>query len=691
MGNCDHHDRFEGYLKKWTNYVKQYQRRWFVYENGYLTYYRHRSEVGEVVRAQVHLLGCSLNQTGNYGFTINKNHELLFSLRAESRADYDNWLTVIGKAIIRCNELASSPNQTPYPAAPASPPVYTYASSSEFLDQVAVVQENVVQLHISADLLQRSVSRVLNQASLNDCDNLSMYESLSSFRDLNDKTLNSLLELVRRAQLLSDCAANYQATLPVTMSHPIFTDPDLSGKRGSGSEDNRSNSSHESFFDVLSEDESLQPSESNPRPVARAKSSVDVHESVVVPGKQYRTSIPDRPAIKINLWSILSSMMDKDLSRMALPVNFNEPISMLQRISESLEYSHLLDKATLCEDPLIQMTYIVAFAISNYYTTAHRTNKPFNPLLGETYENDRRGDLGWRCICEQVSHHPPVCTLHAEGDGWVLWETYDVKSRFLPTTSLEIKPKGLSQLVFTRTGFRYSWNKVTTYVQNIIVGKLRIEQSGVLNVTNHSTDDRANIEFFTEGWLSSKDARKVEGYVFDAKGERRHTISGYWNNFVDSCKLKTDASGKQIPVDRTVLWRGLSLPKEADKYYKFSAFTCSLNQPDPSVAPTDSRNRQDQRAMENGDFDSANSLKTTLENNQRARRNKIIKEAITMGRANSQTSIEELREPLWFKVDSTVAHETCPIYVYKGGYWEAKSKGDFSMCPHIFDISTHQE
>ncbi|KII65728.1 Oxysterol-binding protein 2 [Thelohanellus kitauei] len=410
-----------------------------------------------------------------------------------------------------------------------------------------------------------------------------------------------------------------------------------------------------------------------------------------VPKRQYRTSIPDRPAFKLNLWSVLSSMIDKDLSRMALPVNFNEPLSMLQRISESLEYSHLLDEAARCEDSLTQLTYIVAFAISNYYTTAHRTNKPFNPLLGETYENDRRADLGWWCICEQVSHQPPICALHAEGDGWVLWETYNVKSRFLLTTSLEIKPKGLSQLLFTKTGFRYSWNKVTTYVHNIIVGKLRIEQSGILNVKNHSTSDGASIEFFTEGWLSSKNARRVEGYVIDAIGERRHTISGYWNQFVDSCKLITDVSGKQTLIDRTVLWRGLTIPKEADKCYKFSAFTCSLNQPDSSVAPTDSRNRPDQRAMENGDFDLANSLKTTLENNQRVRRNKIIQEAISMGRANSQTSIEELREPLWFKVDGTFRNEPCPIYVYKGGYWEAKSKGDFSMCPHIFDISTDQE
>ena len=33
---------------------------------------------------------------------------------------------------------------------------------------------------------------------------------------------------------------------------------------------------------------------------------------------------------------------------------------------------------------------------------ANRVNKPFNPMLGETYECDQRAELGWRCFMEQV-------------------------------------------------------------------------------------------------------------------------------------------------------------------------------------------------------------------------------------------------------------------------------------------------
>ena len=47
-----------------------------------------------------------------------------------------------------------------------------------------------------------------------------------------------------------------------------------------------------------------------------------------------------------------------------------------------------------CTDPCEQLAYVAAFTISSYSTTSSRTGKPFNPLLGETYECDRSDDLG---------------------------------------------------------------------------------------------------------------------------------------------------------------------------------------------------------------------------------------------------------------------------------------------------------
>ena len=41
----------------------------------------------------------------------------------------------------------------------------------------------------------------------------------------------------------------------------------------------------------------------------------------------------------------MKNCIGKDLSRIPVPVNFSEPLSMLQRMSEDSQYSEILDKA----------------------------------------------------------------------------------------------------------------------------------------------------------------------------------------------------------------------------------------------------------------------------------------------------------------------------------------------------------
>ena len=60
----------------------------------------------------------------------------------------------------------------------------------------------------------------------------------------------------------------------------------------------------------------------------------------------------------------------------------------------------ILEKGAACESSLEELAYLAAFAVACYATI--RTGKPFNPMLGETYECDRRAELGWRCFLEQV-------------------------------------------------------------------------------------------------------------------------------------------------------------------------------------------------------------------------------------------------------------------------------------------------
>lgn len=77
---------------------------------------------------------------------------------------------------------------------------------------------------------------------------------------------------------------------------------------------------------------------------------------------------------------------------------------MLQRMVEDLLYSNLLTQAAQCSSTMEEAACVAAFINSAYAITIVRVGKPFNPLLFETYECDRRADPdhGWRAITEQV-------------------------------------------------------------------------------------------------------------------------------------------------------------------------------------------------------------------------------------------------------------------------------------------------
>lgn len=59
--------------------------------------------------------------------------------------------------------------------------------------------------------------------------------------------------------------------------------------------------------------------------------------------------------------TILYNNIGKDLSRVSMPVALNEPLSLLQRLSEELEYSELLDIANNTDDPYQRMVSSVFF------------------------------------------------------------------------------------------------------------------------------------------------------------------------------------------------------------------------------------------------------------------------------------------------------------------------------------------
>ncbi|XP_067373420.1 oxysterol-binding protein-related protein 6 isoform X2 [Channa argus] len=363
--------------------------------------------------------------------------------------------------------------------------------------------------------------------------------------------------------------------------------------------------------------------------VSRQMANGDFAGSAFRNGRRTCLPAPCPDTSNINLWNILRNNIGKDLSKVSMPVELNEPLNTLQRMCEELEYSELLDKAADTEDPFERMVLVAAFAVSGYSSTYYRAgSKPFNPLLGETYECIRE-DKSFCFFSEQVSHHPPISACHCESKNFTFWQDVRWKNKFWGK-SMEILPIGSVNLTISRFGDHYEWNKVTTCVHNILSGRRWIEHYGEVTIRNTKSSACLCKLTFIKGNYWSSNVNEIQGFVMDQEGKVIHRLFGKWHEGL-YCG---------VPPSAKCIWRPGSMPTDYELYYGFTRFAIELNELCPElkdVLPrTDARFRPDQRHLEEGNLEIASSEKHRIEDMQRVRR-----------KCNEENNIKH--EPRFFK------------------------------------------
>ncbi|XP_071101233.1 oxysterol-binding protein-related protein 6-like [Haliotis cracherodii] len=338
----------------------------------------------------------------------------------------------------------------------------------------------------------------------------------------------------------------------------------------------------------------------------------EVLPSMFPTGRRSKLPVPKPDTGDISLWNLLYKNIGKDLTKISMPVTLNEPLSSLQRLCEELEYSELLDKVVEYDDPYERMIYLAAFAVSCYASSYYRAgHKPFNPLLGETYECIRE-DRGWRFIAEQVSHHPPISACYCDSRNFTFWQDVRIKTKFWGK-SMEIQPIGYVNVYLPKYGDHYKWNKVTTCVHNLLGGQRWVDQYGEMTITNGGITCKLT---FTKASHWSSNKYEVYGSILNPDGNVVHNLFGKWNEAF-FCGHASSAR---------CIWRPGAMPEEYELYYGFSRFATELNELDEEQArflpPTDSRFRRDQRLLEEGKVQEAEAEKHRLEQSQRERRKK---------------------------------------------------------------------
>ncbi|CAI5985338.1 unnamed protein product [Closterium sp. NIES-64] len=353
---------------------------------------------------------------------------------------------------------------------------------------------------------------------------------------------------------------------------------------------------------------------------------------------------PEEEEKPLNLWSVLKECMGKDMFKVSLPVSFNEPLSSSQKYLEMLEYSWLLDRAA---------------------------------------EYGRRGNRLMR-----AAHVAAFAAWHVDGTGWKFWGDVCPKIRFWGP-SIQLDP-------------------VTVLIQNLILGKPFVEHYGTMRIKGNrgysarlrfkerSTFDRKPAPGMgTTQIMNGKNPQQVRGLVQNEAGDEQGTLMGRWDQHMHYVRglVQNEAGDEQgtlmgrwdqhvhyVPGDLTsktakeesevlataqLIWKKNPVPPNTK--YKFTPFTITLNELTPSLKeclpPTDSRLREDQRALEEGRYDFANQEKCRLEQRQR----KALKDG------------EPGWGPRWFKPSGP--NNT---WRYTGGYWERREKRDWSGVLDMF-------
>lgn len=385
-----------------------------------------------------------------------------------------------------------------------------------------------------------------------------------------------------------------------------------------------------------------------------------------------RNTVKTPTVMPPSLIGFLRKNVGKDLSTITMPVSANEPTSLLQRSAEAFEYSELLDQASSLNNAAERLLYVTAFALSalsNARAKERSIRKPFNPMLGETYELVRE-DKNFRYVSEKVSHRPVQLACHAEGKNWSASHSPLPSQKFWGKSS-EIITEGKVRVALHNAGECYSWAPPTCFLRNIIAGEKYVEPVGTMSVVNETTGWKCLVTFKAKGMFSGR-SEELEVQMLDQDNINQPLgLIGTWtSNMVVKESGSADA--------RREVWHAGSLVDRPEKHYGMTTFAAELNEITPieqgKLPPTDSRLRSDQKALEEGLYDEAERLKNEIEEGQRARRREL------------EAAGEEWSPKFFVKVNN--GDET--VWKLKAGpegYWEKRAKSDWTGIVDVLSVA----
>ena len=370
--------------------------------------------------------------------------------------------------------------------------------------------------------------------------------------------------------------------------------------------------------------------------------------------------------------NIIKEMITAMTQNKPAPVYFNEPLSMGQKQCEKFYYLNLLKKVSQEKNKPLQLGYISAFIIGEIFLGLNRNLKPFNPIIGETYEYFDN-ENNFRYYSEQVSHNPQITAFIGETPDFALYgDTKNSTSFKILKGAMELNFMNKVHLHIKSTNDHFVYNRPNVMAKGFLKPPLHSDYSGTTVIENQLFPEyKAEIKFIEESWTNST-LGLIEGKI-TCEDKTLYSIKGNWNNNI----YLVDSNDKNKKIDLLTIDQNQDYLKNSEGNYELPSICYNLNYMDnnleKSLPGNDSRFRQDMRLLEEApDTKEAQVYKEKYEEKQRKELN------------------NENHKVLFF--DEKFDKESGENYfVPNGKYWEMKKKGELKNNSNstIFDVSKY--
>jgi len=315
------------------------------------------------------------------------------------------------------------------------------------------------------------------------------------------------------------------------------------------------------------------------------------------------------------VWDLIKQMGQNvtqgvSIINISMPVSIFEPRSYLERITDPWCYAPIfLTKAANETNPLERLKIVATFALAGLSNTCLQ-RKPFNPILGETYQGNYSD--GTQILVEQSSHHPPISNWQVFGPnnlyhfyGYGEWQASfrgnSVKGRQEGTTIIDFQDGGT-----------ISYTLPEVWIGGLVIGERVVEYDGLMKFrdakSNLGCDIIINPPQTGQSWSSW-----ALGW-----GKKKNPSDYFIGSIFSSMNGNLDDETSREVLEKVEgSWVGC-LEFDGKTYWDWQQNIPKFSpSPVSDPLPSDCRYREDLIALTKGDIEEATKWKSILEVKQR--------------------------------------------------------------------------